>query len=474
MDDILLDIRLLNGQVTSEIIQDLIESHTADRIRMIQLYERYKASIIGVPILTREVPDYEKVNNKLNNDFFSEIIDTKVGYFAGKPIVYAVDRELSQHDTADQVLQDFNIRNNIEDIDSETAKNAAITGMAARLLYIDSEGNERIMNVDPWECIFVYDRSINEPQYAMRYYTISVKQGTETEERTRVEWYDSQQVSFFVEENGVYVLDETEPMNPRPHMFDGIPLVAFLNNEERQGDCDKVLTLIDAYDRSLSDVNSEIEAFRLAYMLFYGFAPDQETMELAKQTGAFGIDHPEDGSKIEFLTKDMKDAMVENHLNRLEQNILRFAKSVNFGDEAFAGNQSGVSLKFKLFALESKCITAERKFTAALRQQFKILASAWRKKGMSINYTDIWFQFKRNFPLNLLDEAQTSATLKGLVSEQTRLSQLSFVDDIEFEMEQMEKEMYDLIPDDPVQGVMNGDTRTTAATNRTADRTTTE
>jgi SPP1 family phage portal protein len=257
-----------------------------------------------------------------------------------------------------------------------------------------------------------------------------------------------------VEENGVYVLDETEPMNPRPHLFDGIPFIAFINNEERQGDCEKVLALIDAYDRSLSDVNSEIEAFRLAYMLFYGFVPDQETMELAKQTGAFGIDHPEDGSKIEFLTKDMNNTIIENHLDRLEKNILRFAKSVNFGDEQFAGNISGVAMKFKMFALESKCIIAERKFTAALRQQFKILASAWVKKGMSINYTDIWFQFKRNFPLNLLDEAQTSATLKGLVGEQTRLSQLSFVDDVQWEIDEMSKEVLEL---DSMIGGFTGD-----------------
>lgn len=443
-DEILLLLRQMDNQVTSDIIRDLIEDHAADRARMMQLYERYKASITGVPILTREVPNYEKVNNKLNNDFFSEIIDTKVGYFAGKPIVYAVDRELSSHDVADQVLQDFNIRNNIEDLDSETSKNAAIAGLGARLLYIDGEGNERIMDVPPWECIFVYDRSINEPQFAMRYYPIIVRQGDQTEERTRVEWYDSKLVTFFVEENGVFVLDETEPMNPKPHMFDGNPLIAFLNNEEKQGDCEKVLALIDGYDKTLSDVNSEIESFRLAYMLFYGFAPDQETIDLAKQTGAFGIDHPEDGSKIEFLTKQMNDTIIENHLNRLEQNILRFAKSVNFTDEHFSSNLSGVAMKFKLFALESKCITAERKFTAALRQQFKILASAWNKKGLVVDYTDIWFQFKRNFPLNLLDEAQTSATLKGLVSEQTRLSQLSFVDDIEFELQEMEREAIEL------------------------------
>ncbi|SFJ83071.1 phage portal protein [Thermoflavimicrobium dichotomicum] len=443
MDD--RELERINGQVTSQIIKDLIAEHTPTRQRMISLYERYKASIEGVPIFSRKVPDYEKVNNKLNNDFFSEIVDTKVGYFMGKPIVYSVDREAPEYEVANQTLQDFNIRNNIEDLDSETAKMAAICGLGARLLYIDREGSERVMNVDPWECIFVYDRSINEPQYALRYYTMKVQEGDRFHDRTRVEWYDQENVTFFIEDGkGMYILDETEPKNPLPHMFDGIPLLAFPNNEEQQGDVEKALSLIDAYDRTLSDVNSEIEAFRLAYMVFYGFEPDKETIEQAKQTGAFGINNPEDGAKIEFLTKQMSDTIIENHLNRLEQNILRFAKSVNFGDEQFAGNLSGVSMRFKLFALESKCITAERKFTAALRQQFKLLASAWQKKGIPIDYKNIWFQFKRNFPLNLLDEAQTSATLKGLVSERTRLSLLSFIDDVEAEIMEMERDALDL------------------------------
>lgn len=441
MNDFIAQIKLVNEQVTSDIIKDLIADHASDRARMIGLYERYKASLPGVPIYSRKVPDYEKVNNRLNNDFFSEIIDTKVGYFAGRPIVYGVDQE---QPTFDKILQDFNLVNNIEDLDSETAKDVAITGLGARLLYIDGEGNERIMNVPPWECIFVFDRSINEPQYALRYYTIKVREGDQTEERKRVEWYDSQTVTFFIESNGEYVLDDTEPVNPKSHLFEGIPLIAFLNNEEQQGDVEKGLSLIDAYDKTMSDVNSEIESFRLAYMLFYGFAPDKETLEQAKQTGAFGIDNSESGDRIEFLTKEMNDTIIENHLDRLEDNILRFTKSVNFSDEQFGGTISGIAMKFKMLALESKCITAERKFTAALRQQFKILLSAWAKKGVNLDYKNITFQFTRNFPLNLLDEAQTTLALKGNVSERTRLSQLSFITDVEAEIQAMEEEAVNL------------------------------
>jgi SPP1 family phage portal protein len=141
----------------------------------------------------------------------------------------------------------------------------------------------------------------------------------------------------------------------------------------------------------------------------------------------------------------MNDTAIENHLNRLEGNIMRFGKSVNMTDESFAGNLSGVAIKYKLMALENKCITLERKMTASLRQQFKVLATAWAKKGIPVDYTNIFFQFKRNLPVNLLDEAQTTAQLRGHVSERTRLSQLSFVDDVEWELEEMAKDNDGLI-----------------------------
>jgi SPP1 family phage portal protein len=302
------------------------------------------------------------------------------------------------------------------------------------------------MNVNPWEVILVYDRSIDEPQFALRYYDIAVKTGKEEVTRTRVEWYDDTTITYYLEnEKGEYVLDVSEPVNPQPHLFDLVPVIVFPNNEEQQGDAEKVLNLIDAYDRTMSDVNSEIEQFRLAYMAFYGYDPDEATLSMARYTGAFGLDEKGEGVGIEFITKEMNDTAIENHLNRLEGNIMRFGKSVNMTDESFASNLSGVAIRYKLMALENKCITMERKMTAALRQQFKVLATAWAKKGIPVDYTNIFFQFKRNLPVNLLDEAQTTAQLRGHVSERTRLSQLSFVDDVEWELEEMAKEAEGLI-----------------------------
>ena len=147
--------------------------------------------------------------------------------------------------------QDNKILSNlIKDLDSETAKMAAICGLGARLLYIDTDGQERIMNVPPWECIFVYDRSINEPQYALPILGV-VDQNGETTERTLLGG-TTKPVTFYIQDSeGNYILDDTEPIRPQ---FS--PLIL---SQQRSWGAEKVLHLIDAYDRALSDQNNEIE-----------------------------------------------------------------------------------------------------------------------------------------------------------------------------------------------------------------------
>jgi SPP1 family phage portal protein len=425
-----------NG-ISADIIREMIEAHKPEREKKIAYYERYKASVEGVPILKRKPIEYEdfetgsikridnKVNNRLNNAFDAEIVDTKVGYMFGSPISYEVDGE---DEPLVSEINSFKLRNNVEDKDSEWGKKAAVCGYGARLAYIDTEGKERITNINPWDCIFLYSEDMTEPKYALRYYMID-------ETRYQAEFYDGLKYYVFIQmDKGFELVEE------RPHTFDYCPLFGLPNNEELMADAEKVFELIDAYDRTLSDANNEIEQYRLAYLILKGLGADEETLNEMKRSGIIELLDKDD--EANYLTKQINDNMIENHLNRLEDNIMRFAKSVNFSDDAFGGNTSGVAIKYKLLALESKCITMERKMTAALRYQFKVLCSAWAKKGICTkeDYLKVWYQFKRNLPANILDEAQTTAQLKGQISEKTRLGLLSFVDDVEYELDEMEAE----------------------------------
>lgn len=457
--------QLNNGiTLTSEMIDKLIIDHATEKDRAYKSWQRYLASKEGVPIKTRELPDYAKINNKIANDFMGEVIDTKTGFFTGIPINYDLDKTkyeeqpkgmmkkiydafVRSKNTSFQahtdLIERFITLNNLHDLDTEIVKLMAACGYAGRKLYIDTEGLERTVNLFPWETIFLTNPH-NETEYALRYFPELNDDG---ELVTKVEFYDSFGITYYAEnqdENSKseikYILDPDQPLNKNPlkHPYEYCPIVIYENNNERQGDCDKVVDLIDNYDRAFSDMSSEIEQFRLAYMYFVGQEPTEEIMQQVLQTGAFGF---EEGSEAGFITKNLDPSFHDSFFKRIEDNIQRFTKHVNFMDENFAGQATGIALQYKLQALSNKTIVLESKFKTASRYMFKILCSSWKKRNAGdIDFLNIFLTCKRNLPTDYLYEAQVTAALKGNISERTRLGLLSFVDDVDYEMEEMKKD----------------------------------
>lgn len=456
-----------NGGVpTIEIIKKILDKHYPKRQHMMGLYDRYMCHEDGVPIFHREFTDESAINNKVNNDYFSELVNIKVGYFAGAPFSYSYSQLAEEEEdtenkggilasvkslfskentvrqteadieTNQKVIERFTIRNNIADKDLEITKLAEICGYAGRLVYIDTNGDECIKILDPWECVILARDEITEPSYGIWYYTEEfIVDGMSKEVRT-IEFYNATDCYIFEDGLEGWVLKDHFK-----HMFDFCPIQGIPNNRELLGGAEKVLSLIDGIDRTISDCNSEVEAFKLAYLLVYGVQIDEETLQEAKRTGCFNI--PPMGaseSKIEYLTKQINDTFVENHLNRLEKNIYKFGQTPNFSDEAFASTTSGVAMKVRLFPLETRCAMFERKLHAANMYMFKVLASAWEKKQIFIDPLEVVIEYKRTFPLDLQYESQVLASLKGNISDQTALGLMSFIDNPEYELELMEKE----------------------------------
>lgn len=81
--------------ITTDLLDRIIERHQGCQRHMMDLYGRYRTESDKVPIFTREPrfsgdDDHEAevaINNRVNNDFLGEIVDGKVGYFAGKQSV---------------------------------------------------------------------------------------------------------------------------------------------------------------------------------------------------------------------------------------------------------------------------------------------------------------------------------------------------------------------------------------------------
>ena len=452
---------LESGGITDELLRRIIEKHRKNAACNKELIDRYEALEDGVPIFERQPrfgDDADVINHRINNDFFSEIVDFKTGYFAGNPIAYSYsDTEESMDDTADagdteskaqaardaasKAITDFVTRSNMFDIDMECTKFASICGYAGRLFYIDPDGAERVMVVPPDECIILSKtRDITQPTYGVRYYIVK---DIHDNEIVKAEFYDNANI-YYAEGGSVSNL---KIIRTEGNLFDCCPLQGIPNNREMQGDAEKVLALIDAYDRAISDANNESDAFANAYMVFENIKLDEKEQREMQKAGAIEIMTGPNGGKVYFLTKQINDGFIEHHLDRLEENIYRFSKTPNLSDEAF-GTASGISLKFKLTGLETKCGMYEAKMISAGTYMFTLLSKAWEKKRVKIDPLQCVMSFKRNFPLDLLSEAQAvqALTAAGLPKRVAFDIALSCVDDIDWVMQVIEKEK-DNIPD---------------------------
>lgn len=376
--------------------------------------------------------DTTKPNNKTANPYASYITDTLVGYFMGEPVSYNAEDK--------NMLQEINMifeYNDEADENAELAKDASIYGVAYEELYFSEDDKiVRFKRLDPKEVIPVYDKTIEENLICIiRYY----------EDFN----YVDQKKSYIVE-----VIDEVEVTRYRtnemfsnfallenyPHYFGVVPIAIYENNEDRMGDFEKVIDLIDAYDKMESDTLNDFEYFVDAYLALYGFTADTEDIQQMKQNRVLLMD---EGTSAEWLIKSENDATTENMKNRLDKDIHKFSKCPNLADEEFASNASGVAIKFKLLGTENLTSIKERKFKKGLQQRLECMSMINGLMRGGFDWRAIEIIFTRNIPSNDTDIANMVNTLSGIVSDETLLAQIPFVEDVEAELERIKKQKED-------------------------------
>lgn len=370
--------------------------------------------------------DPSKPNNKIANAYASYITDTLVGYFIGEPVTYTSNDNV--------LIQDLNMileYNDEADENAELAKNASIYGVAYEMLYLSEEDKMiRFKALNPKEVIPIFDKTVEQNLLAvMRYY--EDYDYVEDNTYTIVEVIDSKMVRRYKLDTGLSLLEEY------PHYFSMVPVAIFKNNEDETGDFEQVISLIDAYDKMESDSLNDFEYFVDAYLALYGFTADSEDIAKMKENRVLLMD---EGTSAEWLVKQTSDAYVENMKNRLDKDIHKFAKCPNMSDEEFASNASGIAIKFKLLGTENLVSIKERKFKRGLQQRLELMSMINSVLREGFDWRAIDIVFTRNIPSNDTDIANMVNTLKDIVSEQTLLAQIPFVDDVQTELERVKTE----------------------------------
>jgi SPP1 family phage portal protein len=250
---------------------------------------------------------------------------------------------------------------------------------------------------------------------------------------TDIELYGASNIKYYKRAD----LSQTlEFISDELHNFNLVPVSIYKNNDDMLGDFELVLDLIDFYDRLESDTANAFDYYNDCYMVFTGATIADEDAKLMKENRLLQM--PE-GATVSFLTKNAIDTEQENAKNRIVNDIHKFSKVPNMSDENFANNVSGVAMKYKLLGLENTCAIKERKFKRGLQNRLWLISNILNlKTGTALQ--DIKITFKRNIPQNEQEIATMINSLRGLLSSETLISQLSFVENAKDELEKLQEE----------------------------------
>ena len=196
------------------------------------------------------------------------------------------------------------------------------------------------------------------------------------------------------------------------HYWHGVPVIEYRNNDERMGDYESVIPMIDAYNRVQSNTANMYQYNDDAIMVLshMGAATSNDIVQI-KEEGAISLAN---GGSISWLLKDVKDEGLEHYKDRLTRDIHALCGVPRLSDEQFAGNLSGVAIAYKLWGLEQVTAIKERKFKRGLQRRVELITNMLRNQsGAAYDYRDIDIQFRRNQPQNLPELADVVTKLSA-------------------------------------------------------------
>lgn len=409
-------------EMTLTLLSEFLTKHNHEvKNRYEPLYDAYTSDheILHDPAKPKYKPD-----NRVVVNFPKYIVDTMNGFFIGNPVkIVAEDEAVSDY------VEYLDRYNDQDDNNAELAKICSIYGNGHEMYYTDEESELCITYLDPKEAFMIYDESIIErPLFFVRRYVD--REGFEYGSIS-----DETSVRNFKVTGGLRWLDEWTP-----HYFPGVPATEYVENGERQGIFEPVMSMVNAYNKAISEKANDVDYFADAYLKVLGTTVDNDDVQFIRDNRIVNFEG--DGSdKIiaEFMEKPNSDTTQENLLERLERLIFQISMVANISDENF-GTSSGIAMKYKLQSMSNLEKTKERKFAAGMNRRYQLLFGHPASKVPADAWIQLQYKFTPNIPANLQEEAQIASQLEGIVSHETQLKVISAVENVKGELDKIEEE----------------------------------
>ena len=406
----------------------------------------------GIPILARQAVSLSDPNIKATFNNFAVIMNKKAGYLAGNiKRKYADTIPDSLKNSINAKYEEFDRLNNTDTLFSELMASCTGWGNTYTLCYIDKPEDEeitenkinypvRIREVEAWNSKVEYNDN-KEPEKAYIY------EQKRKEKRIKVYEYDKLLVSeYYLTESGRIDSDVIQYR----HGFTEIPLIEWKNNKLSRGNAQNAVSLMDAYDRLMSDNITEWATFRQAYLFLKNMGLiDETTAQRMQKTGA--IIGQGESSEVRFVTKDVNPEFVKFITEKTWSSIWIVAASIDPEAIGSLTNATAFQIQQMYANMESDCKFTEQCWMKSFEYLDRVLKSYWT--GLDINsipdYStyDIDYEMIRTIPKDVMTYLKDLRTAGGLLPNAEILKQAGYDDKLAEELaSQAADENVDMLP----------------------------
>lgn len=356
------------------------------------------------------VEDTTRSNIKISHPFFTELSDQLSAYmlsFKENPI---------RAKEAVEGLQDY--LDEYFDDDFYTEISELITGAYNKgfeyiYAYKNAEGRLAFQCTDSLGVIEVRAKDTDdECEYFIYWYIDRIDKGKKEIRRIQV-WSDKETWYYVQSGNGRVKLDDSVPINPRPHVvftekkknvkkgysFGFIPFWRLDNNKKQISGLKPIKALIDDYDLMECGISNNLADFDTPLHVVTGFQGDNldELQTNLKTKKILGVD---EGGGVEVKTVDIPYQARKAKADEDEKNIYRFGMGFN-SSQVGDGNITNVVIRSRYALLDLKANKLERRLKKLLKQLVKVVLDEINKMNKTdYKVSDVYFDFVREITTN--------------------------------------------------------------------------
>lgn len=414
-----------------------------------------------------------KSDEHLPHGFYWKQVNQKKAYICGKPMNITYNIPTDEEKDKETKSAERKINNmiwnvlgvNFEKLIKNRVKEASNKGRA--WLHPNYRNGKLVFEKYPTEeCIPIYD---NETQSYLtgfiHFYKIQDLTVDPVEERTYVEYWDENEVRYYIEtrvnDTTVYLEDVTRerPMchwyreiydnalnnlkRIERHSWGKVPFIEIENNEEKMTDLEPIKPLIDAYDLINSNYVNTVEDLKEIIWLINGYGAEN-LLALIENLKVNGVARTNDtAGKIEAKLLDIPYEARQALLKGLKELIYEFGRAVDTSNKDLIGQApSGVSLEFLYTDLDMKADDTIAGLIPAIHEILWYVLQDLKMKGKipeDVDESDFKIEFNKS---RIFNEAEKVNTLNNdtILSIKSKLEKHPYCDDVSAELQRLKEE----------------------------------